>query len=127
MMEGDAFSKWLGIKRVEEKEGFCKLQLTIRADMCNGMGIAHGGICFSLADTALAFASNSHGREAVSIETSISYIKPLKTGDTIIATAIEQSLSNRLGNYHIEIQRPAGEMVAVFKGTVFRTEQYWEI
>jgi acyl-CoA thioesterase len=127
MMEKDYFSQWLGIERLEEWEGFCKLQMTVRKEMCNGFEIAHGGICFSLADSALAFASNSHGRHAVSIETSISHVKPLKTGDIIIATATEQSLTNHLGNYYIEIQKNSGEMVALFKGTVFRTEKEWEV
>jgi acyl-CoA thioesterase len=127
MMEKDAFSNWLGIERLEEKEGFCKIQLTVRNDMCNGFGIAHGGICYSLADTALAFASNSRGRHALSIETSISHIKPVKPGEIIIATAIEQSLTNRLGNYQIQIQRNSGDLVAIFRGTVFRTEEAWAI
>jgi acyl-CoA thioesterase len=127
MMEKDYFSRWLDIERLEEKEGFCKLRMMIREEMCNGFEIAHGGICFSLADSALAFASNSHGRQAVSIETSISHVKSLKAGDVIIATAMEQSLTRHLGNYHIEVQRESGEMVALFKGTVFRTEKEWEL
>ncbi len=127
MMAKDYFSQWLGIERLEEKEGFCKLRMTIRKEMCNGFEIAHGGICYSFADSALAFASNSRGRHAVSIETSISHIKSLKTGDVITATAMEQSLTNRLGNYYIELQRETGEIVALFKGTVFRTEKGWEV
>lgn len=125
MMDKDLFSQWLGIERLEEKEGFCKLKMTVREEMCNGLGVAHGGITFSLADSALAFASNSHGRQALSIETSISHVKPLKAGDVITATAMEQSLTNRIGNYYIEIQRETGEIVALFKGTVFRTEKEW--
>jgi acyl-CoA thioesterase len=125
MMDKDLFSQWLGIERLEEKEGFCKLKMTVREEMCNGLGVTHGGISFSLADSALAFASNSHGRQALSIETSISHVKPLKAGDVIIATAMEQSLTNRIGNYYIEIQRETGEIVALFKGTVFRTEKEW--
>lgn len=125
MMDKDLFSQWLGVERLEEKEGFCKLKMTIREEMCNGLGVAHGGISFSLADSALAFASNSHGRQALSIETSISHVKPLKAGDVIVATAVEQSLTNRIGNYYIEIQRETGEIVALFKGTVFRTEKEW--
>lgn len=127
MMEKDYFSQWLGIERLEEREGFCRLQMTVRKEMCNGFGIAHGGICFSLADSALAFASNSHGIQAVSIETSISHVKTLKAGETIIATAMEQSLTRHLGNYHIEVQRVTGEIVALFKGTVFRTEKEWDV
>lgn len=127
MMNKDYFSQWLGIERLEEREGFCKLKMTVRKEMCNGFDIAHGGISFSFADSALAFASNSRGRQAVSIETSISHVKRLKAGDTIIATAMEQSLTNHIGNYYIEIQRESGEIVALFKGTVFRTEKEWEV
>jgi acyl-CoA thioesterase len=127
MMNKDYFSQWLGIERLEEKTGSCKLRMTVRQEMCNGFEIAHGGISFSFADSALAFASNSHGRKAMSIETSISHVKPLKAGDVITATAIEQSLTNRIDNYYIEVQKESGEIVALFKGTVFRTEKEWEV
>jgi acyl-CoA thioesterase len=119
MMKKDYFSQWLGIERLEEGEGFCKLKMEIRKEMCNGFEIAHGGITYSLADSALAFASNSRGRQAVSLETSISHIKPLKTGDVIIATAEEKNLNNRIGIYEIRIEKENGELVALFKGTVF--------
>jgi acyl-CoA thioesterase len=127
MMHKDLFSQWLGIERVEEREGFCKLKMTIRAEMCNGFEIAHGGITYSLADSALAFASNSHGRHAVSIDTSISHIIPLKAGDTIIATASEKSCSNKIGIYEVRMEKESGELVALFKGTVFRKEKEWEL
>src|SRR3982074_15384 len=99
MMEKDLFSQWLGVERMEEREGYCKLKMTVRAEMCNGFEIAHGGITYSFADSALAFASNSHGKQAVSIETSISHILPLRQGDTIIAIAEEKNCSNRIGIY----------------------------
>lgn len=127
MMEKDLFSRWLGIERLEEREGFCKLKMTVRPEMCNGFEIAHGGITYSLADSALAFASNSHGRQAVSIETSISHLKPLKAGDVIIATAIEKSCSNRIGIYEVSVEKADGELVALFKGTVFRKESNWNV
>lgn len=126
MMEKDLFSQWLGIQRLEEREGFCKLKMTIRKEMCNGFEIAHGGIAYSLADSALAFASNNHGRHAVSIETSISHIKPLMTGDVIIATAEERSKGNKIGIYEVKVEKVSGELVALFKGTVFRKETLWE-
>ena len=81
MISNDSFSKWLGIEVVEVHEGFCKLQLQIRDDMTNGFKIAHGGISYSLADSALAFASNSYGLQSLSIENSISYIKKVIAGD----------------------------------------------
>jgi len=127
MMSKDYFSQWLGIERLEEKDGFCKLKMTIRPEMCNGFEIAHGGISYSLADSALAFASNSHGRQAVSVETSISHIKPLKAGDVIIATAEEKSRSNKIAIYEVRVEKDNGELVALFKGTVFRKETEWNV
>lgn len=127
MMHKDLFSQWLGIERLEEREGFCKLKMTVRADMCNGFSIAHGGISYSLADSALAFASNSHGRHAVSIETSISHIRPLKTGDVIVATAEEKSATNKIAIYEVRIEKESGELAALFKGTVFRKDTEWDV
>ena len=127
MMEKDLFSQWMGIERLEEREGYCRLKMTIRPEMCNGFEIAHGGISYAFADSALAFASNSNGRQAVSIETSISHIKPLGPGDSIIATAQEKNLSNRIGIYEITIHKENGELIALFKGTVFRKETLWDV
>jgi acyl-CoA thioesterase len=127
MMSKDYFSQWLGIERLEEKEGFCKLRMTVRQEMCNGFEIAHGGISYSFADSALAFASNSHGRQAVSIETSISHLKPLKTGDIITATAEEKSCNNKIAIYDVRVEKENGELVALFKGTVFRKETEWNV
>jgi len=127
MMSKDYFSQWLGIERLQEGNGFCKLRMSIRAEMCNGFGIAHGGISYSLADSALAFASNSQGRHAVSIETSISHIKPLQPGDVIIATATEKSGGNKIAIYEVTVEKENGELVALFKGTVFRKETEWLI
>ncbi len=120
MMAKDGFTAWLGATRLQEGEGFCTLQMTIRKEMCNGFGIAHGGITFSLADSAFAFASNSHGQQAVSIETSISHLKPLYEGDTIIAAAKEISLGKSIAVYEVQITKQDGVLVATFKGTVYR-------
>jgi acyl-CoA thioesterase len=127
MMEKDHFSQWLGIVRLEEKEGYCKLQMLIRPEMCNGFGIAHGGITYSLADSALAFASNSRGRHALSIETSISHIKPLQAEDSVIATAREISLTHKVAIYEVSLTNEEGQLIALFKGTVYRKDQEWVI
>lgn len=127
MMEKDHFSQWLGIVRVDEREGYCRLQMTVRPEMCNGFGIAHGGITYSLADSALAFASNSRGRHALSVETSISHIRPLQPEDGIIATATETSLGNSIAIYEVRVEHAeTGELVALFKGTVYRKRQEWD-
>jgi len=125
MYNGDAFSQWLGIKRLEEKPGYCRLQMTLREEMTNGFKIAHGGITYSLADSALAFASNGHGVQSVSIETSISHTKPVQVGDVITAEAKEINLTRKTAIYDIRITNQNDELVAVFKGTVFRTGKEW--
>ena len=125
MFEGDAFSKWLGIDIVAVGEGFPELKLTIREEMTNGFKIAHGGITYSIADSALAFASNSHGRKSVSVETSISHTKQCLVGDVITAKAIEKSISNKIAIYEITITNQKKETVALFKGTVYRTSKDW--
>jgi acyl-CoA thioesterase len=125
MFENDAFSKWLGIEIIQINEGFCELTLTIREEMTNGFNIAHGGITYSLADSALAFASNSHGRKCVSVETSISHTKPCLIGDVLTARAVEKSISNKIGIYEITITNQDQVIVALFKGTVYRTSKDW--
>ena len=127
MYNNDPFSLWLGIERLEEREGFCKLQMTIRKEMLNGFAIAHGGITYSLADSCLAFASNSHGRMSVSVETSISHTAQLKEGDVITAIAEEVSLTNKIAIYNINITNQENKTVALFKGTVYRTSKEWDI
>lgn len=125
MYDNDPFSKWLGISIMDLDPGKVTLQMTIRPEMCNGFGIAHGGITYSLADSALAFASNAHGIQSVSIETSINHIKPLQSGDIITAVCSEQSLSRKTGIYLVEVNCE-GVLVALFKGTVYRTGKEWE-
>jgi acyl-CoA thioesterase len=126
MMSKDAFSQWLGIEVLNIEAGTCTLKMTLRAEMLNGFGIAHGAITYALADSALAFASNSHGRQALSVDTSINHIEALREGDTIIAVAKEESLKNRFGVYTIQILKDE-TLVAHFKGTVYRTEKEWQI
>lgn len=124
MFANDYFSQWLGIERVKVEPGHCVLQMKIRKEMLNGFAIAHGGIAYSLADSALAFASNSHGRKSLSIETSISHTVSLHEGDTILAEAKEINLTNKLGIYYITITCE-GNTVALFRGTVYRTSKEW--
>jgi len=125
MFDNDSFSQWLGIERSTVEEGRCVLKMKIRKEMLNGFQILHGGIYYSLADSALAFAANSYGIKSVSIETSISHILPCKEGDEIVATTNEISLSNKIGIYNININNVEGNLVAVFKGTVYRTGKRW--
>jgi len=125
MMDGDAFSQWLGIEVLEITTGFCKLQMKVRDEMINGFDIAHGGIAYSLADSCLAFAANSHGVQALSIETSISHTQKVKSGDTLTATAREIQKSTKTGLYYITITNQNNIEIAHFKGTVYRTKKEW--
>jgi acyl-CoA thioesterase len=127
MFNNDPFSKWLGIERVEDGAGTSILRMTVRKEMLNGFDIAHGGITYSLADSALAFASNGHGIQSVSIETSISHTKAVKQGDILTAIATEKNLTTKIGIYQIEVKDQNEEIVALFKGTVYRTGKEWEI
>ncbi|MBL4652627.1 MAG: hydroxyphenylacetyl-CoA thioesterase PaaI [Flavobacteriales bacterium] len=127
MMEADAFSQWLGINVVEVKEGYCKLSMKVRSEMCNGFGITHGGITFSFADSALAFASNGYGRQSVALECSISFPVAVKVDDELTATATEISLSYKIGIYNVVVRNQNNDLVASFKGTVYRTSKDWEL
>ena len=125
MFDNDAYSRWLGISVDHVAEGKCELSMTVRKEMLNGFGIAHGSITYALADSALAFASNSHGRQSVSIDTSINHIESLKEGDQITAVAKEEALKNKFGFYTIEVRKEQ-TIVALFKGTVFRSDKEWQ-
>jgi acyl-CoA thioesterase len=125
MLTNDAFSRWLGITVEEVSAGRCVLSMQIRQEMTNGFGIAHGGITFSLADSALAFASNSHGMQSVSIDTSINHIEALRAGERITAIATENALKNKFAFYTVEI-RNSEKIVALFKGTVYRSATQWK-
>ena len=126
MFSNDAFSQWMGMERIEERPGYCALRMKVRQEMTNGFDIAHGGICYSLADSALAFASNGHGMKSVSVETNISHTKPVKTGDVLTAIAEERNRTNRIGIYDVRITNQDQELVALFKVTVYRTSKEWE-
>jgi acyl-CoA thioesterase len=126
MMAQDLFSQWMGVEIIEVGDGFCTISAKIRPEMVNGFGICHGGMTFSIADTAFAFASNSRGRHAVSIETAISHATAVKVDDVITARAVETHLSSRLGRYDVTLVNQENMVVAIFHGTVFRTERIWQ-
>lgn len=125
MLSLDAFSQWLGIEILEVEKGRCKVAMTVRKEMLNSMNKAHGGISYSLADTAFGFAANTHGKYAVSIETSINHIEALNEGDYLTAESVIEKVGNKLGFNIVEVKR-GDELVALFKGVVYRTGKDWE-
>lgn len=127
MIKNDPFSAWLGIVCEEVSEGHCVLRMRVKKQMLNGFGILHGGISFSLADSALAFAANGYGHHAMSIHNSIDYLQPCRLGDELLAIASEESRTSRLARYRVEIHGDEGKTIALFRGTVFITDEKWEI
>lgn len=125
MLSQDPYSQWLGIEILECEIGRCKVAMTVRKEMLNSMNKAHGGITYSLADTAFGFAANTHGKFAVSIETSINHIEAVDEGDYLVAESVIEKVNNKLGFNIIEVKR-GDEMVALFKGVVYRTQKEWE-
>jgi acyl-CoA thioesterase len=125
MLSQDNYSQWLGIEILECEIGRCKVAMTVRKEMLNSMNKAHGGITYSLADTAFGFASNTHGKFAVSIETSINHIEAINEGDYLVAESVIEKVNNKLGFNIIEVKR-GNELVALFKGVVYRTNKDWE-
>lgn len=124
MLSQDAFSQWMGIEILECEIGRCRVALTVRKEMLNSMFKAHGAISYALADTAFGFAANTHGKYAVSIETSINHIEALNEGDYLVAESVIEKVNNKLGFNIIEVKRD-GELVALFKGVVYRTSKNW--
>src|SRR5574337_231438 len=121
MMYHDAFSQWMGIKLIDIKEGYSKIQMTIRKEMVNGFGIIHGGIPFSLADSAFAFACNNRNNLSVALDVTITFTKAGHIGDVLTAEAKEVHNGRSTGVYFITVTNQKNEQVALFKGTCFRT------
>jgi len=121
MMENDIFSQWMGIEVLEIKEGYSKIKMTVRKEMVNGFGIVHGGIPFSLADSAFAFACNNRNNLSVALDVTITFTKAVNTGDTLVAEAKEVHNGRSTGVYLITVFNQKNEQVALFKGTCFRT------
>lgn len=125
MLSKDAFSIWLGVVVEKIEQGTCILSCELKDDMLNGFEIAHGGISYSLSDSALAFAANSYGFKCVSIETSISHTKTAKLGDRLTAICTEINRSKRIGLYEVRVVNQNQQLIAYFKGTVNISELNW--
>ena len=125
MLSQDAYSSWLGIEILSCEIGRVKVGMTIRKEMLNSMNKAHGGISYALADTAFGFSANTHGSYAVSIETSINHIEALHLGDYITAEATLDVQKTKVGFNIVEVKK-GDELVALFKGVVYRTNKKWE-
>jgi acyl-CoA thioesterase len=127
MRSRDAFSRWLGIEVTAIAPARCSVRMTVRGDMVNGFGISHGAIAYALADSAMAFACNTHGMVTVAIENTISYPAASKPGDVLTATAEEESATSRLAFFRVTVRNQDQVIVALFRGTVYRTRKPHEL
>ncbi len=121
MMDNDYFSQWMGVEVLDVKEGYSKIHMTIRKEMVNGFGIVHGGLPFSLADSAFAFACNNRNNLSVALDVTITFTKAVNVGDVLTAEAKEIHNGRSTGVYLITVTNQNDEHVALFKGTCFRT------
>lgn len=125
MLMRDAFSEWLDVQVIEVNQGNCKLSCTVKPEMLNGFEILHGGITYSLSDSALAFAANSYGYKCVSIETSISHLRPVKNDQVLTVEAKEIHRGKTIGIYEVDIFSDENKLVSKFKGTVNISKDIW--
>jgi len=123
MLAHDAFTRWMGLEIEGIGEGWCKLKFVVKPDMLNGFGIIHGGAVFAASDSAFAFACNSHGRIAVALDVSITFTRSATTGETLFVEARELHLGHKTSLYEIKTTNETGELVALFKGTAYRTSR----
>lgn len=123
MLARDAYSRWLGVELASIAPGRATVRMTVRDEMLNGFGVCHGGVTYSLADSALAFASNTHGRVTMSIDNAMSYPAPVHAGDRLIAAAVEERATGRLAFYSVRVTNQDDTIVARFRGTVYRTSR----
>ena len=120
-IRGDAYCDTLGIDLAALEPGYAVTELTVTDDLLNFHGTPHGGAIYSLADAAFAAASNSHGETAVALETNISYLEAVDTGETLSATAEETHLAGKTAEYEIEVTDESDDRIATFRGRVYRT------
>ena len=124
MMAKDAFSRLLGLQVDEVRDGYCKLHFTVTSAMMNGFEVLHGGVTYSAADSALAFAANSYNRLSLALSCTIDYMESGKVGDVLSVEAVEESCRNKTATYVIRVTNQNGTLMALFKGTVYRTSKY---
>lgn len=123
MWAGDAASKALDIKIEIREAGSATAHMRIREDMINGFDVCHGGLIFTLADTAFAFACNAYDRVTFAASGNIEFVRPARLGDKLSATAREEHRGSRTGYYAVEVQNDLGELVALFRGRAVSRDQ----
>jgi acyl-CoA thioesterase len=120
MYERDPASQALGMTLDAIRPGYARMRMQVREDMLNGHGTCHGGFIFTLADSAFAFACNSHNLNAVGAGCTIDYLAPGRAGDVLVAEAVEQALAGKTGVYDVVVTDQDGRKIALFRGKSHR-------
>lgn len=123
MLNQDEFSKWMGIKLIDVGEKYCLIGMTVKQEMMNGLKTLHGGVSFSLADSALAFSSNNTNEASVALTCTINFTKAILLGDRLTAESILVSDTRKTGVYDIFIRNQHDQLMASFRGTVYKIEK----
>ena len=127
MLSKDHFSKWLGLTILELKPGYCKLSVRVNKLMLNGFSIGHGGVCFSISDSALAFSANAKGKVSYTLEAKSSYLEKVYEGDLLTAESKEISSNNSKGIFRVEVKNQKNKLVFTLDGVVYTTDKKWII
>jgi len=122
MWARDGACQYLGIRVEAVAPGFARLSMVVSAHMVNGHGMCHGGLIFTLADSAFAYACNSYNQNAVASSCNIDFLAPARAGETLSAEAQERSRSGRTGVYDITVSSSSGKTIALFRGKSYRIE-----
>ncbi|MDP9956672.1 acyl-CoA thioesterase [Epilithonimonas hungarica] len=120
MFEKDLFSQWLGIELIDIRDNYCLIKMPVKSEMMNGLGTVHGGVTFAFADSALAFSSNNSGDAAVALNCYINFTKAAKNDDILTAESILLNDTRKTAIYDITIKNQNDEVVAGFRGTVYK-------
>ncbi len=120
MYDKDRASRALGMRVLEVRPGAARVRMKVRPGMANGHGICHGGYIFALADSAFAFACNSHGAATVAAGATIDFLRPAKVGDQLVAVAVERSRARRTGVYDVTVHNQHEDTIALFRGRSHR-------
>lgn len=120
LLSQDAFSQWMGVEILEAKENYCLVSMPIKSDMINGLKTVHGGVIFALADSALAFSSNTKGDAAVALNCYINFMKAVRLGDVLTAESILLNETRKTGVYEISVKNQDNDLMASFRGTVYK-------
>lgn len=123
MLAQDAFSQWMGVRLIDVREKYCLIEMPVKAEMINGLRTAHGGITFSLADSALAFSSNNLNEASVALNCNINFLKAVKENDILRAESVLIADTRKTGVYDIAVKNQHDVLVASFRGTVYKIDK----